>query len=447
MCDILDILNKKRFAKSLSDDEIHFFVKGVTDKTIPDYQISALLMAITLNGMSDQEMTALTLEMAASGEICDLSVIPGIKVDKHSTGGVGDKCTPVLLALLAACDATVVKLSGRGLGFTGGTIDKLESIQEFQTQIPIADFPRYVQRAGVVLSGQTPELAPADKVLYALRDVTATVQSIPLIASSIMSKKIAGGADAIVLDVTYGSGAFMKTIDDARALAQAMIKIGKIAGKPVICVLTPMKQPLGYAIGNVLEMEEAWQIIQGKGPPDAVDICITLAACMLFLSELSQDSFQLETYKERLLKHLNSSRPAECFQKFIRSQGGLLDTDGNPAYTEIPVEIDVLSAECDGYISNLDALLIGEASMLLGAGRRSKTDSLDPGAGIVLEKKAGDPVKKGEILLRFYKGDRANLSKEKIFQAKNKCIQAFSISQNQPEKNQDTIEIISDFTK
>ena len=445
MLDILDIINKKRFAKILTDEEIHFFIHGVTEKKIPDYQISALLMAITINGMTDKEMTALTLEMAASGELCDLSAIPGIKVDKHSTGGVGDKCTPVLLALLAACDVPVAKLSGRGLGFTGGTIDKLESIQGFQTNISVADFSFYIQKAGVVLSGQTPELAPADKVLYALRDVTATVQSIPLIASSIMSKKIAGGADAIVLDVTYGSGAFMKTIDEARALANAMINIGKIVEKPVICVLTPMKQPLGYAVGNVLEMEEAWQIIQGKGPQEVVEICITLAACMLFLSESSQNTFIFENYKKRLLDLLDNPRPADCFRSFISSQGGQLDRNGNPIYTDEPKKIDEIQADMNGYVKKIDAYLIGEASMLLGAGRRNQEDNIDPGAGIILSKKQGDYIKKGDVLLQLYCGSDKKQDQNRMQLVKEKCFHAIHISKKPVFLPKDEIEIIGDF--
>jgi len=322
--DIRDVILDKRYGKPLSKEQIAFFVKGVTDKTIPDYQISALLMAIVLNGMDSVEMTELTLRMAESGETCDLSGISDHIVDKHSTGGVGDKCTPIILPLVASFGVPIVKLSGRGLGFTGGTIDKLESIRGFKTEIPVADFPEYIRRCGAVLSAQTPELAPADKELYSLRDVTGTVDSIPLIASSIMSKKIAGGANAIVLDVTCGNGAFMKDTESAVALSNAMINIGKIAGRPVTCVISSMRQPLGVAVGNILEMREVEDFFNGKTSEDLLTVCLTLAASMLRMSGLEEAKEFSKAYA-LLQEKVQSGEARDTFLSFIKSQGGAVN--------------------------------------------------------------------------------------------------------------------------
>ena len=404
--DMLEIINAKRFSHELSAEQISYFVKGVTDRSIPDYQISSLLMAIVLNGMTKQEMTELTMKMAFSGDVCDLSAILGTKVDKHSSGGVGDKCTLIVLPIVAACGIPIAKLSGRGLGFTGGTIDKLESIQGFQTSIPVSSFVDQINKAGMVLSGQTPELAPADKYLYALRDVTGTVQSIPLIASSIMSKKIAGGADAIVLDITCGSGAFMKDEESARELSLAMIQIGKIAGRPVTCVITSMDQPLGRAVGNTIEVMEAYDTLGGKGSDDVNEVSFTLAAAMIRRSDIGRDLSFEEAYA-MAEKTIQNGSAKMCFEKFIAAQGGRINQNGSPVYTELPLQCAELVAREDGYISRIDALLIGEASMHLGAGRKQKGDVIDMGAGIFLVRKIGDFVTKGDRLALMYKGTKS----------------------------------------
>ena len=439
--DMLHILTKKRYGETLQKEEIDFFVEKVTKKEIPDYQVSAFLMAVTLNGMTDEEMTALTLAMAYSGDICDLSGIPGRIVDKHSTGGVGDKCTPVLLSVLAACGVPVAKLSGRGLGFTGGTIDKLESMKGFRTSIPVSSFAEQVRRYGMVLSGQTPELAPADKILYELRDVTATVESIPLIAASIMSKKIAGGAEAIVLDITYGSGAFMKTIERARTLSAAMLRIGNIAKKKVICVLTPMEEPLGTAIGNVLEIEEVWALLHGKGEKDVLEICLSLASCMIFLSDQGEGR-SLEFCRNLSKEAISSGKAADSFSRFVCAQGGEINEKGKPVFLCEPQRIGSFTAERNGYISRMDALLLGEASMLLGAGRRKKGDTIDPGAGLVLCKKVGDKVEKGDALLYMYSGAPEMLSRERIMEANGKMKEAILYENKMMEKKDIEPEIL-----
>jgi len=426
--DMLEIILAKRFSQELSAEQISYFVKGVTDKSIPDYQISALLMAIVLNGMTEQEMTNLTMEMAFSGEVCDLSQIPGIKIDKHSSGGVGDKCTLIVLPIVAACGIPVAKLSGRGLGFTGGTIDKLESIKGFQTSIPVSSFVDQINKAGMVLSGQTPELAPADKYLYALRDVTGTVQSIPLIASSIMSKKIAGGADAIVLDITCGSGAFMKDEESARALSKAMIQIGKIAQRPVTCVISSMDQPLGRAVGNTIEVMEAYDTLSGKGCKDVNEVSFTLAAAMIRRSDIGKE-LSFEEAFAMAEKTISNGNAKACFEKFITAQGGSVHFDGSPVYTELPVECGQLSAKEDGYISRLDALLIGEASMHLGAGRRQKGDVIDMGAGISIIRKIGDTVKKGDRIALLYKGTASQIEDKTVQYALSLAESAVSISE------------------
>lgn len=403
-----DLILDKRFGRELTEEQIRYFVAGVTDKSIPDYQISAFLMAVVFQGMTEQEMTSLTLEMANSGDICDLTGIPGKKIDKHSSGGVGDKCTLIVLPVVASCGVPVAKLSGRGLGFTGGTIDKLESIKGFQTSIPVSDFVNRVKDSGIVLSGQTPELAPADKALYALRDVTGTVQSIPLIASSIMSKKIAGGADAIVLDVTCGSGAFMKDEASARELASAMIKIGAIAGRPVTCVISSMEQPLGRAVGNVLEVREAIEVLSGGGPSDTHEVSLTLAAAMLMRSESGEG----KTFSECMRiaeESISSGRAIAAFNRFIIGQGGELNDEGSPVFVEAPVQRAIVKADHNGYIGVLDALKIGEASMHLGAGRIRKGDDIDMGAGILLHKKIGDCVMEGEMVATLYTGSGSSI--------------------------------------
>jgi len=441
--DMLDIINAKRFGNELSAEQISYFISGVTDKSIPDYQISALLMAIVLNGMTREEMTELTMRMAFSGEVCDLSMIEGTKVDKHSSGGVGDKCTLIVLPIVAACGIPIAKLSGRGLGFTGGTIDKLESIKGFQTSIPVSSFVDQIQKAGMVLSGQTPELAPADKYLYALRDVTGTVQSIPLIASSIMSKKIAGGADAIVLDITCGSGAFMKDEKSARELSEAMIQIGKIAGRPVTCVITSMDQPLGRAVGNTMEVMEAYDVLSGKGSKDVNEVSFTLAAAMIRRSDIGRE-LSFEEALSMAEKVVRNGSARIYFERFIKAQGGLLNQNGTPVYTELPEQCGELVAREEGYISRLDALLIGEASMHLGAGRKQKGDVIDMGAGIVIFRKIGDHVKKGDRIAFLYKGTRSQIDESAIGHAMVLADSALSFSSRSVDPPQEILAILDE---
>lgn len=440
--DMKDIILDKRYGRCLSADQIDYFIKGVTDKTIPEYQISALLMAIVLNGMDDREMTELAMRMAESGEICDLSSIHGTKVDKHSTGGVGDKCTPIILPIVASFGIPVVKLSGRGLGFTGGTIDKLESVKGFQTSIPIIDFKDMIIRSGIVLSGQTPELAPADKELYALRDVTGTVDSIPLIASSIMSKKIAGGADAIVLDVTCGDGAFMRDIESARLLSEAMIRIGRIASRPVTCVITSMRQPLGNSIGNVLEMMEVEDFFRGNKADDLEKVCITLAASMILLSDAGKGE-TFESACESCRKKLSGDAAREAFIRFIKAQGGDVREDGSLVYSVLPIECGSVYADREGYVREVYASAIGKASVRLGAGRRIKSDSIDPGAGIILNKKIGDRVRKGEKLCTLYAGDSSSISDSRIEDAIMAAGSAYVLHDEKENSPLEVLEILS----
>lgn len=440
-----EIIQDKRDGGELSDEAIRFFVSGVTDRSIPDYQTAAFLMAIVFRGMTEREMTTLTLEMAYSGDVCDLSGIPGTKVDKHSSGGVGDKCTMIVLPIVASLGVPIAKLSGRGLGFTGGTIDKLESIRGFKTSIPISSFVEQIKKCGMVLSGQTPELAPADKYLYALRDVTGTVQSIPLIASSIMSKKIAGGADAIVLDVTCGAGAFMKEESSAKELSRAMIRIGAIAGRPVTCVISSMEQPLGFAVGNALEVQEALEVLSGKGPSDVEEVCCTLAAAMLRRSDVGRTYTFDEAYSAAR-ETLRDGRAASRFLAFIQAQGGSLEADGTPSFTEQSVLRSELTAEKDGYIKTIDALRIGEASMRLGAGRKTKEDAIDMGAGITLRHKVGDYVRAGDILLSAYTGTSSELGEEEILDALAIAKEGISFSDAAIEAPKEILAILDENT-
>ena len=363
-----DIIIAKRDKNSLTDEQIKFFVEGVTNGSIPDYQISALLMAIVLNGMDEREMTTLTLEMAASGSQMDLSYLEGVPVDKHSTGGVGDKITPILLPLIATFGVETVKLSGRGLGFTGGTVDKFESIRGFNVEVDSKEFPRLVKETGMVISGQTPDLAPADKILYSLRDVTGTVDSIPLIASSIMSKKIAGGAKVIVLDVTCGSGAFMKDYEMARQLAEAMIKIGKLAGRKTVAVITDMDQPLGRFCGNILEMQEVFDTVTGKGEEDVIEVVTELAFHLITLAG-KDAGMSPEVLRNEIRARLSDGSCYEKFKELIKSQGGEMSPSGYPVYVDKPFDCMHVNSPEAGYVQGMRADLIGQASVLLGAGR------------------------------------------------------------------------------
>ncbi|MBR3058405.1 MAG: thymidine phosphorylase [Clostridiales bacterium] len=439
---MLELIEKKRDGGVLTENEIQFFVDGVTDKSIPDYQISAFLMAVLWRGMTDEETTQLTLAMSRSGEICDLSAIPGIKVDKHSTGGVGDKVTPILLPIVSSFGIPCVKLSGRGLGFTGGTIDKFESIEGFRTSIDPSEFPGKIQKCGMLLGGQTEGLATCDKYLYALRDVTGTVPSIPLIASSIMSKKIAGGADAIVLDITCGSGAFMKDQASARELARQMIAIGKLAGKPVSCVLTSMEQPLGDRVGNILEMQEVFDALSGKALADVEEVVLAMASEMLRHTDVGKDKSSDELI-DMCREKLNNGEALAKFQELILSQGGQLDSSGSPIFVDEPFEVMKDYATDDGYVTRCDALSVGEASCLLGAGRMEKTDVIDMGAGIRLYKKVGDPVKRGDPLYSLYTGSKNVVGEERIDEALYKMESAFAIGKEPASKIVDVIDVIS----
>ncbi|WP_276210608.1 pyrimidine-nucleoside phosphorylase [Heyndrickxia coagulans] len=410
---MIDIIEKKRNGGELATEEINFFVKGYTEGTIPDYQASALAMAIYFKDMSDREIADLTMAMVHSGETLDLSAIHGIKVDKHSTGGVGDTTTLVLAPLVAALGVPVAKMSGRGLGHTGGTIDKLESIQGFHVEITTDQFIDLVNREKVAIIGQTADLAPADKKLYALRDVTATVDSIPLIASSIMSKKIAAGADAIVLDVTTGAGAFMKKEEDAIRLAETMVRIGNHVGRKTMAVISDMSQPLGYAIGNALEVKEAIDTLKGEGPDDLTELVLALGSQMVVLAGKATT---LEEARKMLKEAIANGAGLEKFKKFVANQGGDPSVIDHPEkLPQAKYAID-LPAKTSGYVSKMVADQIGVAAMMLGAGRATKEDKIDFAVGIVLRKKVGDRVEAGEPLATIYANREAvEEVKEKIY--------------------------------
>lgn len=396
---MIDIIEKKRDGKSLTKEEIEFFVNGYTHGKVPDYQASSLAMAIFFQDMNDEERAALTMSMVNSGEKIDLSDINGIKVDKHSTGGVGDTTTLVLAPLVAAVGVPVAKMSGRGLGHTGGTIDKLESVKGFNVEISEKDFIKLVNDNQVAVIGQSGNLTPADKKLYALRDVTGTVNSIPLIASSIMSKKIAAGADAIVLDVKTGSGAFMKTLDDAEALAHAMVRIGNNVGRNTMAIISDMSQPLGNAIGNALELKEAIATLKGNGPKDLTELVLTLGSQMVVLAE---QATSLDEARQMLIDAIKTGKALNKFKTFLSNQGGddsIVDSPEKLPSAKYQVEF---KAKKDGYITEIIANEIGIASMMLGAGRQTKEDVIDLGVGIVLNKKVGEHVEKGENILTIH---------------------------------------------
>ena len=399
MMRMIDIIEKKRDGKSLSKEEIEFFIKGYTEGDIPDYQASSLAMAIFFQDMNEEERAALTMAMVNSGDVIDLSKVNGIKVDKHSTGGVGDTTTLVLAPLVAAVGVPVAKMSGRGLGHTGGTIDKLESIDGFHVEISEADFIKLVNEDQVAVIGQTGNLTPADKKLYALRDVTGTVNSIPLIASSIMSKKIAAGADAIVLDVKTGNGAFMKTLEDAEALAHAMVSIGNNVGRNTMAIISDMSQPLGRAIGNAIELKEAIDTLNGQGPEDLTELVLTLGSQMVVLAERAST---LEEARQLLNEAIENGSALDKFKTFLENQGGDASVVDSPELLPTAeYQIDY-KAKSSGVVSELIANEIGVASMMLGAGRQTKEDDIDLSVGIVLNKKVGDNVNEGESLLTIH---------------------------------------------
>ncbi|APT15805.1 pyrimidine-nucleoside phosphorylase [Staphylococcus epidermidis] len=396
---MIDIIEKKRDGKSLTREEIDFFVNGYTRGEVPDYQASSLAMAIFFQDMNDEERAALTMSMVNSGERIDLSDINGIKVDKHSTGGVGDTTTLVLAPLVAAVGVPVAKMSGRGLGHTGGTIDKLESVKGFNVEISEKDFIKLVNDNQVAVIGQSGNLTPADKKLYALRDVTGTVNSIPLIASSIMSKKIAAGADAIVLDVKTGSGAFMKTLDDAEALAHAMVRIGNNVGRNTMAIISDMSQPLGNAVGNSLELKEAIATLKGNGPKDLTELVLTLGSQMVVLAKQAES---LDEARQMLVDAIKTGKALNKFKTFLSNQGGddsIVDSPEKLPSAKYQVEF---KAKKDGFITEIIANEIGVASMMLGAGRQTKEDVIDLGVGIVLNKKVGEHVEKGENILTIH---------------------------------------------
>lgn len=408
-----DIIAKKRDGGELTDEEIKYFINGYVKGEIPDYQVSALLMSIFFRGMTDRETADLTMCMANSGETVDLSSIDGIKVDKHSTGGVGDKTTLIISPIVASLGVRVAKMSGRGLGHTGGTVDKMESIPGLKTSIEREKFFDIVRKVGVSVIGQSGNLVPADKKLYALRDVTATVESIPLIASSIMSKKIAAGSDCILLDVKTGSGAFMKTVDDSIRLAKAMVAIGEHVGRKTIALITDMDRPLGNAIGNSLEIMEVCRTLKGNGPDDLTEICIELAANMLFLA----DKGSIEDCKKLVKEQIENGQAFEKLKEMVEAQGG--DTsvlDDNSKFEKAKVIYEV-PAKAEGYLYSMNTERCGIASVELGAGREKKEDTIDYSSGIVLKKKIGDYVKQGETIAEFYS---SNIDKckqaEKVFE-------------------------------
>lgn len=396
---MVDIIAKKRDGYALSNDEIHFFVNGYTNETIPDYQASAFLMAVYLNGMNNNELASLTTEMRDSGDKIDLNFISGTKIDKHSSGGVGDKTTLAVAPMAAACGLCVAKMSGRGLGFSGGTIDKLEAIPGFRTTLSETEFRRFVTSDGLCVMGQTKNIAPADKKIYALRDVTSTVASIPLIAASIMSKKLASGADGIVLDVKTGAGAFMKSSDEAVKLAKTMVDIGESCGKRTLAAVTAMNQPLGFAVGNSLEVIEAIETLKGNAPHDFLELCLKIGSLMLYLGGIAADLPQGENM---LLESIENGSALKKLEKMIVNQGG------NPQvisdYSLLPQSkfSKPIFATQNGFITQLDGEKIGHASVITGAGRLQKDDVLDLGAGVLLRKKIGDSVEIGDLLATVY---------------------------------------------
>lgn len=418
----LEIIEKKRDKKELSKEEIEYFVNAYTQDKITDYQVAALVMAIYLNGMTHQETTDLTLAMAHSGEILDLSTLGEVIVDKHSTGGVGDKVSLILLPLVSSLGVPVAKMSGRGLGFTGGTVDKLEAIPGYQTSIEMEQFVKNVQEIGISMISQTLNLAPADKKLYALRDSISCVESIPLIASSIMSKKIASGAQKIVLDVTVGKGAFMKNIQDARNLANTMIQIGKLANRETVCVLTNMNEPLGYAVGNSLEVIEAVKFLQGDMPEDLKQVVLELGAYML---QLSGKGKGLEENKKRLLENITNGKAYLKFMELVKRQGGDITYLENLEKLPKAKYKEPIYSETNGFVQEIDSKEIGKLAGFLGAGREKKEQDIDATVGIVLAKKVADEVNNKDVLAYVHANDE-----EKLQIAKQKLKDIIKISQD-----------------
>lgn len=421
-----DLIMKKKKGCELTNEEIRYMIDGYTKEVIPDYQMSAMMMAICFQGMTPEETKNLTLAMAESGDILDLSEIKGIKVDKHSTGGVGDKTSLVLGPMVAALGVSVAKMSGRGLGHTGGTIDKLESFTGFTTALSKDTFVKNVNEIGIAIAGQTADLAPADKKLYALRDVTGTVDQMSLIASSIMSKKLASGADAIVLDVKTGDGAFMKTLEVSVALAEAMVSIGKLAGKKMAAIISDMDQPLGNAVGNILEVKEAIDTLQGQGPKDLEELVLTLGSYMVVAAEKAET---IEEARTALKQTLTDGSAFELFKKFVVAQGGCEDEVLHPEKLPIAKYIEDVVADANGYVAKIQTEEIGRISLLLGGGRETKESEIDLTVGVVLNKKRGDKVEAGDVLATIHAND-----KDKLAQAKKRLLKAYTIVDELIEK-------------
>lgn len=417
---ILDIIAKKRDSKELTKQEIEYFVKEYTVGNITDYQAAALIMAIYIKGMNDREITDLTLAMAHSGEVLDLSCFGENVVDKHSTGGVGDKVSIILLPIITSLGVPVAKMSGRGLGFTGGTVDKMESIPGYKTNISIKDFIEDVKKVGISMIGQTMNLAPADKKIYALRDAISCIENIPLIASSIMSKKIASGANKIVIDVTVGKGAFMKNKEDAQKLAEQMIRIGKLAGREVRCVLTPMDEPLGYAVGNSLEVIEAINFLKGNMPKDLKDVVLELGANMLQLAGKGEN---IEENKLKMLKNIENGAAFNKFEEMVKNQGGDISyLEDTTKFKKSKYTIAVVAEE-DGIVKEINAEEIGKLACYLGAGRVNKDDKIEPDVGIVLNKKVGDKVMVNDFLAYICGNDE-----NKVHESEKKILEIYKIS-------------------
>lgn len=429
----VDIIEKKKENKPLTDEEIQYFIDGVTDNSIPDYQISALLMAIVFNGMDEHETAKLAQAMRDSGDVIDLSSIEGVKSDKHSTGGVGDKTSIALTAIAAACGLKVAKMSGRGLGHTGGTLDKLESIDGFRIGLSEEEFKKQVSEIGLSIIGQTGDLVPADKKLYALRDVTATVDSIPLIASSIMSKKLASGSDTILLDVKYGEGAFMHTIEDARKLAKAMISIGTKLGKDTRAMISDMNQPLGNTIGNALEVREAVDTIKGHGPEDFTELCKEACEIMLIQAGKAKDKKEARIMIDEAI---SSGKALEKLEQMVEYQGGNVEQIKNTDLLPQAKYKTEMLAKTDGYIANLKALELGVLAMQLGAGRATKEDEINFAVGLELHAKKGAKVKEGDILCTVYHD--SELTEE----WKDKFYNAFTFTDKEVEKSPIVEEIL-----
>ena len=431
----VDLIHRKRDGEELSAEEIQFLVDGYTRGDIPDYQMSAFLMAVFFSGMSDREVGALTEKMMNSGDLVDLTSVPGMKVDKHSTGGVGDKTSLIASPLAAAAGVIVPSIAGRALGHTGGTLDKLESIPGFRTDLSIEEFKAQLADIGIAFIGQTPEVAPADGKLYALRDATSTVESIPLIASSIMSKKLAEGVDALVLDVKVGSGAFMKRQVDARRLAQVMVAIGRRVDKRVQALITDMSQPLGYAIGNALEVMEVSQTLQNGGPADLTRLSLELAARMIFLAKITKT---LDEAREVAQSKLLDGSGYQKFKDVITAQGGNSQVLDRFELLPNATGVREISTSRGGYISAIDAELIGQASSMIGAGRNTKEDSIDPAVGVILEVKVGQKIEAGSILCRLY-----HTSENSLEEAAELVEDAFRISQQSVEERDLILEVVS----